>query len=151
MVCGALPVARRSDVNLFSAAERRAHERVGARRMTPRRSDRRSSVNASAPLTPTTRSASKRQNTRRGDFPPSDDVGKFAVPGVECLPRLGEIGMLDVVPGGHGISRVIQRSANDLLARAFSISIVERLRLAPAAPGGRDIRSTLFVGVYGFF
>src|SRR6185436_7262385 len=81
-------------------------------------SDRRSSVNASAPLTPTTRSASKRQNTRRGDFPPSDDVGKLAVPGVECLPRLGEIGLLDVVPGGHGISRVIQRSANDLLAES---------------------------------
>jgi hypothetical protein len=29
--------------------------------------------------------------------------------------------------------------------------IVERLRLDPLAARGRDIRSTLFVSVYGFF
>jgi hypothetical protein len=34
----------------------------------------------------------------------------------------------------------------DVLSR-----IVERQRLTPPAPGGRDIRATLFVGVYGFF
>jgi hypothetical protein len=34
----------------------------------------------------------------------------------------------------------------DVLAR-----IVERERLVPLAPGGRDIRPTLLVGVYGFF
>jgi hypothetical protein len=29
--------------------------------------------------------------------------------------------------------------------------VVERLRLAPLAPGGRDIRAPLFVGVDRFF
>ena len=34
----------------------------------------------------------------------------------------------------------------DILAR-----VAEWQRLMPPAPGGRDIRPTLFVGVYGFF
>jgi hypothetical protein len=29
--------------------------------------------------------------------------------------------------------------------------VAERLPRAPAAPGGRDIRAALFVGVYRFF
>src|SRR5206468_574970 len=67
---------------------------------------------------PSVRSTAKRPDSCLCAFPSRNDVGEFGVPGVKCTPRLSDVGVLDVVSTGDGVSSVIQSSSDDFLAES---------------------------------
>src|SRR5581483_3543068 len=94
-VCSSATPTTRDLLSTLVDSNRRQHSRV---------------VRCSPHLSP------KMNHARARGLAAGDDVGEYSIPGFEGLPRFGEVGMFDVVPGRHSVSSVIQRPTDHLLA-----------------------------------